>query len=355
MIKLSRVISLLDQHTNHTLVHSGQNHDYELNQIFFEDLNIRKPDYFLDCAKETPSKTIGNLLVKIEDILDEINPDAFLILGDTNSCFGALVAKKKKIPIFHLEAGNRCFDIRVPEEINRKLIDHLSDVNITYTKLAKDYLIKEGMNPQNIIKVGSPMKEVLDYYEDDIKKSNILGSLGLTPESYYLLSSHREENIDTKNFKGFIEILNYLSERSKKCIVSTHPRTRKRLEKEKVSFNKNIIFNKPLAFTDYVKLMQNSKCVLSDSGTLTEEASILSLKSINLREVHERPEGDEKSVSIFTGMSLKRVESALEFIESKSFIPPQILEDYSNKHFSNHVLGLILSYTDKINTFSWIK
>ena len=265
-----------------------------------------------------------------------------------------MVAKKKKIPIFHIEAGNRCFDIRVPEEVNRKLIDHLSDVNITYTKLAKDYLINEGLNPQNIIKVGSPMREVLHYYKNDIDASDVLERLKLSSDKYYLISSHREENIDTNNFGGFVEILQHLSKKAT-CIVSTHPRTRKRLEKENISFNENIIFNKPLAFTDYVKLMQNSICVLSDSGTITEESSILSLKSINLREVHERPEGDERSVCIFTGMDLKRVKVALNFIESKSFKTPQILEDYCNENFSNHILGIILSYTQKINTFSWIK
>ena len=357
IIKLSRVISKLDNNCDHVLVHTGQNYDYELNEIFFDDMEIRKPDFFLDIKSDSALKSISNVIHKLDDLLDELKPDAFLVLGDTNSACGVIAAKKKKIPIFHMEAGNRCFDMRVPEEVNRILVDHMSDINMPYTDIAREYLIAEGIRKDHIVKTGSPMNEVLSYYSDKIKTSNILDTLKLEKNKYFIVSSHREENLDyDDNFKKFLEILNQLDERYKiPVLVSVHPRLKKKINSISNPLSKNIIFSKPFGFSDYINLMINSKAVLSDSGTITEEASILSLNAINLRDAHERPEGSENAVCISTGMDVNRVINAIEVTCKKNIKARKIVDDYDVDDVSSVILRTILSYIDHVNKYTWRK
>ena len=360
IIKLSRIIPKLDETFNHVLVNSDQNFDYELNEIFFKDLNIRKPDENLKIKEKNASKTIGKVIEKTDTLIKKYKPDAFLILGDTNSCLSCISAKRNKVPIFHLEAGNRCFDQRVPEEINRKIIDHVSDVNLTYSSIAREYLLNEGLPKDQIIKVGSPMKEVLKFYENKINKSKILNKLKLSKHNYILFSLHREENVDDKkNLKSFIEILNFLEEKeNKKIIISTHPRTRKNLEKLNFKYSSKINFLKPFSFSEYIKLQLNSKYVLSDSGTITEESSILNFPAINLRENHERPEGNEEGSVIFTSLSLNNIDQAINILKSQKRgkirnINP--VKDYEVDNVSEKIIRIILSYTNYINNKTWKK
>ena len=360
IIKLSRIIPKLDETFNHVLVNSDQNFDYELNEIFFKDLNIRKPDENLKIKEKNASKTIGKVIEKTDTLIKKYKPDAFLILGDTNSCLSCISAKRNKVPIFHLEAGNRCFDQRVPEEINRKIIDHVSDVNLTYSSIAREYLLNEGLPKDQIIKVGSPMKEVLKFYENKINKSKILNKLKLSKYNYILFSLHREENVDDKkNLKSFIKILNFLEEKeNKKIIISTHPRTRKNLEKLNFKYSSKINFLKPFSFSEYIKLQLNSKYVLSDSGTITEESSILNFPAINLRENHERPEGNEEGSVIFTSLSLNNIDQAINILKSQKRgkirnINP--VKDYEVDNVSEKIIRIILSYTNYINNKTWKK
>ena len=359
LIRLSSVISLLDSSTSieHILVHTGQNYDYELNEIFFEDLNIRKPDYFLDAAGKTAIETIGFILIKSEKILTKEKPDAFLVLGDTNSCLCALPAKRLKIPIFHMEAGNRCFDQRVPEEINRKIVDHISDINLTYSDISREYLIAEGCRPERVIKTGSPMKEVIFKNLEKIEASKILNKLKLNKFDYFIVSSHREENIESNNFHKLSKILNNISEQfNKRVIVSTHPRTRNKIKKEKIKFHKNVELLKPLGFHDYIHLQKNAYAVISDSGTITEESSILNFPAINLREAHERPEGMEEASVIMSGLNCDRVIQSLEIIKNQPRAQKRLLKivnDYDVDNVSEKVLRIILSYTDYINQNVW--
>tara|TARA_B100000989_G_scaffold252921_1_gene201235 strand:+ start:1256 stop:2383 length:1128 start_codon:yes stop_codon:yes gene_type:complete len=360
IIKLSRIIPKLDETFNHVLVNSDQNFDYELNEIFFKDLKIRKPDENLKIKEKNASKTIGKVIEKTDSLIKKYKPDAFLILGDTNSCLSCISAKRNKVPIFHLEAGNRCFDQRVPEEINRKIIDHVSDVNLTYSSIAREYLLNEGLPKDQIIKVGSPMREVLKFYENKINKSKILNKLKLSKYNYVLFSLHREENVDDKkNLKSFIKILNFLEEKeNKKIIISTHPRTRKNLEKLNFKHSSKINFLNPFSFSEYIKLQLNSKYVLSDSGTITEESSILNFPAINLRENHERPEGNEEGSVIFTSLSLNNIDQAINIIKSQKRgkirnINP--VKDYEVDNVSEKIIRIILSYTNYINNKTWKK
>ena len=360
IIRLSRVIPKLDEYCEHIFVHTGQNYDYELNEIFFNDLDIRKPDYFLNVASDSASQTIGNIIIEIDQLLNEVKPDAFLVLGDTNSCLAALSAKRKKIPIFHMEAGNRCFDQRVPEEINRKLIDHLADINLTYSTISRDYLLNEGINPDKVIKTGSPMNEVLSFYKNGIETSSITETLELKKENYFLASIHREENVDNDEALGKIsEILNQIAASyDLPIIVSTHPRTRKKIEDNGIVFHSNIKLLKPLGFKDYVNLQINAKTVISDSGTITEESSILNFPAVNLREVHERPEGFEEGSVMMTGLEVERVMQALVILEDQPRNNNrllQIVEDYSATNVSEKVLRIIHSYTGYINRVVWKK
>lgn len=361
IIKLSRVISELNHYTKHILVHSGQNYDYELNEIFFRELEIRKPDYFLNAAGKNPARTISNVINKFDKVLDAESPGAVLILGDTNSCLGAISAKRRQIPIFHMEAGNRCFDQRVPEEINRKIIDHISDINLPYTEHARRYLLGEGIRPETVIKTGSPMKEVLDYYKGKIMASAVLDELGLAKDSYILFSAHREENVDDKaNFKMLMESLNLLtSQLKKKVIVSTHPRTEKKLRKNKsFEFSSGISFLKPFGFLDYVKLEMNAFCVVSDSGTITEESSILNIPAVTIRNAHERPEGMDQGTLIMSGLEPEKVVAAVNTVKnqhSKHRRAFDIAPDYNIDNVSRKVVRIILSYTDYVNRFVWHK
>lgn len=361
LIKLSLIIKELDRYTNHILIHTGQNYDYELNEIFFKDLEIRKPDYYLDVAGKSLAETIGNIISKTDVVLEKEKPDAVLLYGDTNSCLSILSVKRRKIPIFHLEAGNRCFDQRVPEELNRKVVDHLSDINMVHSEHARRYLISEGIKPETIIKTGSPMKEVLSYYKGKIDNSNVLIDLNLKEKDYFLVSAHREENIDSeKNFNDLLDTLNAISETYKKrIIVSTHPRTRKKLEALVVSgLNEKIEFMKPLGFFDYVKLQMNALCVISDSGTITEESSILYFPAIMIRQAHERPEGMDEATVVMCGLEKENVLLALktvidQFKENKRVF--NIIQDYDTEIVSKKVIRIILSYTDYINRNVWKK
>ena len=362
IIRLSRIIKRLHDSKTiiHTLVHTGQNYDYNLNEIFFEDLEIPKPDFFLESATESPTGTIGNILIKIDEVLDKIMPDAVLVLGDTNSCLSVLAAKKKMIPIFHYEAGNRCFDQRVPEEINRKIVDHVSDINLTYSSLTKEYLIKEGLDPERVIKIGSPMYEVLNYHMDKIKSSKILSKLKLKKDSYFVVSSHREENVDSeKNFKKLISSLNQISKKFKLPIIfPIHPRTKKRLDQSKLSIEKNIKLIDPIGFTDYISLQMNSKVVLSDSGTIFEESSILNFRALNIRESHERPEAIEEAAVIVTGLNVERIIQGIDTLESQytgSKRNINIVPDYSVPNVSNKVVRILISYIDYVNRVVWQK
>jgi UDP-N-acetylglucosamine 2-epimerase (non-hydrolysing) len=358
IIRLSRIISKLDNYCNHLLVHTGQNYDYELNQIFFDDLGIRKPNYFLNAACESAAETIGKIIYTFDKILISEKPDALLILGDTNSSLVAITAKRRKVPIFHMEAGNRCFDMRVPEEINRRIVDHISDVNLTYSDIARECLIKEGLDTDLVIKTGSPMAEVLSFYSTKINKSKILNKLKLIRYKYFLVSCHREENIDSDlNFNKLVTLLNYLSDHYKlPIIVSAHPRTYKKFSQENIIFNKSIKLLKPFCFTDYIKLQTYSKAVLSDSGTITEESSILNFPALNLRECHERHEASEEASVMMVGLNIERVIQGLEILNNQARGRKRLLcqvSDYSNYNVSDKVLRIIHSNTDYINRVIW--
>lgn len=360
IIRLSRVMARLDEYCDHILVHTGQNYDYELNQVFFDDLGLRKPDHFLDAAGKNATETIGNILIAIDLILEAESPDAVLVLGDTNSCMSVLPAKRRKIPIFHMEAGNRCFDQRVPEEINRKIVDHVSDINLTYSTIAREYLLREGLPPERIIKTGSPLSEVIGWGLDRINASDVLQRMNLRRDDFFLVSAHREENIESEgNFGRLVGILNAIAERySLPVIVSTHPRTRKRVEAVGASFHSNVLLVKPLGFYDYNKLQISAKAVLSDSGSITEEASILNFRALNIRESHERPEGMEEASVMMVGLDEARVLQALEVLEDQPRGDMRLLrqvEDYSMPNVSDKVLRIILSYTDYVNRVVWRK
>ena len=362
IIRLSRVLARLDEHCEHILVHTGQNYDYELNQVFFEDLGIRKPGYFLDSASNSngAAHTIGNLIIAVDRVLEKERPEAMLVLGDTNSCLSVIPAKRRKIPIFHMEAGNRCFDQRVPEETNRRIVDHTADVNLTYSTIARDYLLREGLPPDLVIKTGSPMLEVLSFYRPHMEASTVLTRLGLQDRRYFLVSAHREENVESdKSFKKLVAVLNALShEYDLPVIVSTHPRTQKRIDEIGVKFHKHVRLLKPLGFHDYVRLQCCAKAVLSDSGTITEESSILNFPALNLRETHERPEGMEEAAVMMVGLELNRVLQALEVLAKQTHTDERILRivaDYSVQNVSEKVLRIILSYTDYVNRVVWKK
>jgi UDP-N-acetylglucosamine 2-epimerase (non-hydrolysing) len=359
IIKLSRVIAELDRHVDHVLVHTGQNFDYELNEIFFRDLGIRRPDHFLDVAGGTLAETIGNVIIRADAVMEKENPDAFLILGDTNSCLSAIPAKRRKIPIFHMEAGNRCFDQRVPEEINRKIIDHVSDINLPYTEHARRYLLREGLRPETVIKTGSPMREVIEHYRPGIDGSDVLSKLALSPGEYYVVSAHREENVDDEtNFGDLIGTLKALAETDvRRVIVSTHPRTRKRLKERGVAMDDpRIRFLNPLGFLDYVKLQQNARCVLSDSGTITEESSILGFPAVTIRQTHERPEGMDEGTLIMCGLRPENVLNAVGVViaQTREVAPPfRLVPDYESRNVSKKVVRIILSYVEYVNRTVW--
>jgi len=360
IIRLSRVITVLDRECSQTLVHTGQNHDYELNQLFFDDLDIRKPDYFLEAAGETPCATVGNIIARMDTVLEAVRPEALLVLGDTNSCLAAYPAKRRKIPVFHMEAGNRCFDHRVPEEINRRLVDHIADVNLPYSGIAREYLLREGIPPDLIIKTGSPMYEVIQFYLPKIKKSDILGKLGLKPGRFFVVSCHREENVDVEpNLRKFLRALMKLAEVHKdRVIVSTHPRTRKRLDESKEDLSPLIEFHKPFGFTDYIALEINARAVLSDSGTITEESNILDFPALNIRETHERPEGMEEGAVMMVGLEWGRISEALAILESQrkeGNRSIRIVKDYDVPNVSEKIARIILSYTDYVNQTVWRK
>ncbi len=356
IIKLSQVIKKLDKYTEHIIIHTGQNHNYELNELFFEQLGIRKPNYFLGAAKETPSKTIGDIISKVDDHLDKLNPDVVLIYGDTNSCLSVIPAKKRKIPVFHMEAGNRCFDQRVPEEINRKIVDHLSDINLPLSEHARNYLISEGIKPETIIKIGSPMKEVINNNIESIKSSDVLKKNKLIKKKYFIMSIHREENVDYK--KNFDKLLNSINEIEKvfklPIIISTHPRTEKKLREINHKNNSdNITFAKPYGFFDYVKLQMNAFCTISDSGTITEEASILNFPAITIRQAHERPEGMDEGTIIMSGLDKERIIESIKVVSETRL--GNIVNDYNVDNVSDKVLKIILSYTDYVNRTIWYK
>lgn len=359
IIRLACVIQKLEssEAIEHIIVHTGQNYDYELNEVFFKDFNLRKPDYFLNAALGTPTETIGNILIKIDPILEEVKPDAFLVLGDTNSCLCAIPAKKRQIPIFHMEAGNRCFDQRVPEETNRKIVDHTADINMTYSDIAREYLLREGLPADRIIKTGSPIYEVVHSKLEDIKASNILNELNLTKNEYFVVSAHREENIGSdKNFFDLVNTLNEIASTYKMpIIVSTHPRTRNKIEKENIEFNPLIQLMKPMGFNDYNKLQLDAKAVLSDSGTISEESSIMKFPALNIRQAHERPEAMEEASVMMVGLERTRIMQGLKVLESQKEDTLRAVADYSMPNVSDKVLRIILSYTDYINRVVWKK
>jgi UDP-N-acetyl-L-fucosamine synthase len=360
IVRLSRVIAKLDLHCEHTLIHTGQNYDYELNEIFFKDLEIRKPDAFLNAAGASAAETIGKVIIAIDAELDRVQPDALLVLGDTNSCMAALPAKRRKIPVFHMEAGNRCFDQRVPEEINRRIVDHTADVNLTYSSIARDYLLREGLPPDLIVKTGSPMFEVLNHYRPGIESSDVLARLKLEQRRFFLVSAHREENLDAEqNFHRLVVLLNTLAERfSLPVVVSTHPRTQKRIDGTGATFHPLVRLLKPLGFKDYNKLQMNAFAVLSDSGTISEESSILNFPALNIREAHERPEAMEEAAVMMVGLGADRVLQALEILadqprgETRSL---RLVGDYAVPNVSDKVVRLIVSYTDYVNRVVWSK
>ena len=361
IIKLCRVINELDRHTNHILVHSGQNYDYELNEIFFQQLGIRKPDYLLGAVGVSVAQTIGNIIARSDEVMEKERPDAILLLGDTNSCLSAISAKRRKIPIFHMEAGNRCFDIRVPEEINRKIVDHISDINLTYTEHARLYLLAEGLRPETVMKTGSPMKEVLGHYRSQIERSEIIEELGVKAGEYFVVSAHREENVDSEeNLTSLLTTLNAIAAKYKNPIIfSTHPRTRKRLEDfDTKGVDSRIRFLKPLGFFAYVNLQMHAKCVVSDSGTITEESSILNFPAVTIRQAHERPEGMDEGTLIMCGLQVDRVLESIEMVVSqfsKSVRSFRLVQDYDTDNVSQKVLRIILSYTDYVNRNVWKK
>jgi UDP-N-acetylglucosamine 2-epimerase len=360
IIRLSRVIAKIDEFCDLVLIHTGQNYDFELNEIFFSQLAIPTPHHFLNAAASNAAQTIGQIIISVDEVLQNVQPDAILILGDTNSALSAIAAKRRKIPIFHMEAGNRCFDQRVPEEINRRIVDHISDINLTYSSIAREYLLREGIPPDMIIKTGSPMLEVLNFYQTSINESAVLGDLGLKPNDYFVISAHREENIDSEiNFKKLTNLLNALAEKYKlPIIVSAHPRTAKKFSNNDVKFNSLVQLLKPLGFPDYIKLQVNSKAVLSDSGTITEESSILNFPAINLREAHERPEGMEEAFVMMTGLNQDIVFSALDMLEQQGRGVTRTLhtvDDYSSTNVSDKVVRIIHSYTHYVNRKVWNK
>ena len=360
IIRLSRVIAALDRHMDHVLIHTGQNYDYELNEIFFEDLEIRKPDFFLGAVGKSAAETIGNVIAKSDEVLGKVQPDAMLVLGDTNSCLAAIAAKRRKIPVFHMEAGNRCFDQRVPEEITRKIVDHISDINMPYSDISREYLLREGIPAERIIKTGSPMYEVLNYYRPKIDGSEVLVRLGLKREEYFVVSAHREENVDDPGqFRKLVAVLEGLASKYElPVVVSAHPRTRKRIEAESVNFPAKIRLLKPMGLSDYVHLMMHARATLSDSGTITEEASILNFRALNMREAHERPEGMEEGVVMMTGLDPGRVVDCLEVLERQPVgleRALRIVADYDVPNVSEKVVRIILSYTDYVNRVVWQK
>ncbi|MEW9179917.1 UDP-N-acetylglucosamine 2-epimerase (non-hydrolyzing) [Bacillus mycoides] len=359
IIRLSAVMNKLEESKSieHILVHTGQNYDYELNEVFFNDFNLKKPDYFLNAATGTAVETIGNILVKIDPIMEEVKPDALLVLGDTNSCLCAIAAKRRHIPIFHMEAGNRCFDQRVPEETNRKIVDHTADINLTYSDIAREYLLREGMSADRVIKTGSPMFEVLNSRKDDIENSDVLERLELEEDKYFVVSTHREENINSEtNFFDLVDSLNTIAEKyNMPVIVSTHPRTKNMIDTKGVKFNPLVRTLKPLGFNDYVKLQIKSKTVLSDSGTISEESSILGFKALNIRQAHERPEAMEEASVMMVGLGKDRILQGLEVLETQEKNALRLVGDYSMPNVSDKVLRIILSYTDYINRVVWGK
>lgn len=358
IIRLSRVLAKLDQYCEHIIVHTGQNYDFELNEVFFNDLGVRKPDYFLSAAGKNAATTIGQVIIKVDEVLEEVKPDAMLVLGDTNSCISALPAKRRKIPIFHMEAGNRCFDQRVPEETNRRIVDHTADINLTYSTIARDYLLSEGLPPDRVIKTGSPMFEVLSHYMEHIDSSDVLQRLGLEENKFFVVSAHREENVDSpKQLQKLAQILNAVAEKyDLPVIVSTHPRTRNRIEAAGIAFHKNIQLLKPLGFHDYNHLQKNSMAVLSDSGTITEESSIMNFPAVNIREAHERPEGFEEASVMMVGLEVSRVLQALSILETQPRGTERLLRqvaDYSMPNVSDKVVRIIHSYTDYVKRVVW--
>lgn len=362
IIRLSRVLAALDKYCDHVLVHTGQNYDYELNQVFFDDLGIRKPDVFLNSAEGSTgaANTIGNLISAVDGVLEQVQPEALLVLGDTNSCLSVIPAKRRKVPIFHMEAGNRCFDQRVPEETNRRIVDHTADINLTYSTIAREYLLREGLPPDQVIKTGSPMYEVLHYYLPQIEQSDVLARLGLQSEGYFVVSAHREENIESeKSFNKLVAVLNAVAEvYGVPVVVSTHPRTQKRVDVTGVKFHPLVRLMKPLGFHDYVKLQMKAKAVLSDSGTINEESSILNFPALNLREAHERPEGMEEAAVMMVGLEMDRVRQGLVILDSQPRGSNRLLrlvEDYSVPKVSEKVVRIIHSYTDYINRVVWKK
>jgi len=358
IIRLSRVLAKLDEHCDHVLVHTGQNYDFELNEVFFNDLGVRKPDYFLNAAGKNAAETIGQVIINVDQALEEIQPDAMLVLGDTNSCLSAIPAKRRKVPIFHMEAGNRCFDQRVPEETNRRIVDHTADINLTYSSIARDYLLAEGLPADRVIKTGSPMFEVLNYYMPQVDASDVLSRLALQQGQFFVVSAHREENVDSpKQLAKLAETLNAVAEHyGLPVIVSTHPRTRNRIEAQGIEFHKNIQLLKPLGFHDYNHLQKNSKVVLSDSGTINEESSIMNFPALNLREAHERPEGMEEASVMMVGLNVERVMQALEVLESQPNGEERLLRpvyDYSMPNVSDKMVRIIHSYTDYVKRVVW--
>ncbi|MDP5030895.1 non-hydrolyzing UDP-N-acetylglucosamine 2-epimerase [Paraglaciecola sp.] len=358
IIRLSRVMAALDAHCDHIIVHTGQNYDFELNQVFFDDLGVRKPDYFLSAAGSSGAETIGNVIIAVDKVLAEINPDAMLVLGDTNSCMAVIPAKRRKIPTFHMEAGNRCYDMRVPEEINRRIVDHTADINLTYSTIARDYLLAEGIPADRVIKTGSPMFEVLNHYMPQIDGSDVLNRLGLTEREFFVISAHREENVDSPtNLHKLAAILNGLAEKyAFPVIVSTHPRTRKRIEEQGITFNPLVQLLKPLGFHDYNKLQKSAKAVLSDSGTISEESSIMNFPALNIREAHERPEAFEEASVMMVGLEVVRVFQALQVLESQPCGTERLLRpvyDYSMPNVSDKVVRIVHSYRDYIMRVVW--
>lgn len=360
IIRLSRVMTACDQYFDHVLVHTGQNYDYELNEIFFTDLGIRKPDHFLNAAGATGAETIGNVIIAVDKVLEEVQPEALLVLGDTNSCMAVIPAKRRKIPTFHMEAGNRCFDMRVPEEINRRIVDHTADINLTYSTIARDYLLAEGLPADQVIKTGSPMFEVLHHYKAKIETSNVLERLGLKEYQYFIVSAHREENINSdQNFLDLVEMLNAVAEKYQyPVIVSTHPRTRKRIEQLNIEFHPLVQLLKPLGFSDYNKLQLSAKATLSDSGTINEESSILNFPALNLRQAHERPEGMEEAAVMMVGLTAERILQGLNILDHQPRGEERLLRlvtDYSMPNVSEKVVRIVLSYTDYVNRVVWKK
>lgn len=362
IIRLSRVLARLNDYCDHILIHTGQNYDYELNQVFFEDLGIRKPDYFLNCAlgSASASNTIGNLIISVDNVLADVAPEAMLVLGDTNSCLAVIPAKRRKIPIFHMEAGNRCFDMRVPEEINRRIVDHTADINLTYSSNARDYLLREGLPPDMIIKTGSPMFEVLTYYRDQIDASNVLIQLCLEENNYFVVSAHREENIDDPQaFEKLVNVINTIAaDYNLPVIVSTHPRTQKRIDDTNLIFHSQVRLLKPLGFHDYIKLQLYARAVLSDSGTINEESSILNFPAVNLREAHERPEGMEEGAVMMVGLNVERVRQSLTVLNNQLRGHKRslsLVEDYNVPNVADKVVRIIHSYTDYVNRVIWKK